>query len=46
MLWNLEETREITDAYKVFLFSNNDFKIRTYLPGVRWFGKSVVVSKS
>ncbi|EGR34866.1 hypothetical protein IMG5_000940 [Ichthyophthirius multifiliis] len=41
--WILEESREITQQYKVLLFHNRHYKIKNYIPGVRWFGKSATI---
>ncbi|EAR94463.2 cytochrome b5-like heme/steroid-binding domain protein (macronuclear) [Tetrahymena thermophila SB210] len=43
-VFKLSEVREIITSYKVFLFQHDQYQFRTHLPGVRWFGRSVVVS--
>ncbi|KAL4511865.1 hypothetical protein ABPG72_012710 [Tetrahymena utriculariae] len=43
-VFKLTEAREVIPSYKVFLFQHDQYQFRTHLPGVRWFGRSVVLS--
>ncbi|KAL4471634.1 hypothetical protein ABPG74_008527 [Tetrahymena malaccensis] len=43
-VFKLFQVQDVIPSYSVFLFQHDQYQFRTYLPGVRWFGRSVVVS--
>lgn len=43
-VWTVAEVRSVNDNFKVFAFTHPELRIRTHLPGVRWFGRNILIT--